>query len=97
MEVEGRPAEECRSSLTFSCEPCTLEVILENVVKVAVQDNGPGLELERMKQLLLTPADRRGEGQTFRVKGDPASSGEVRRAPVCLERARGRGHFYHRG
>jgi two-component system C4-dicarboxylate transport sensor histidine kinase DctB len=30
-------------------------------VKVEVQDNGPGVEVEKLRQNLLTPADRREE------------------------------------
>jgi signal transduction histidine kinase len=85
VEINGRPLEECRDSLSFHFEPYSMEVILQNIlsnamkfgdqiqirvsdvgrwVQVEVQDNGPGLEVEKLKNQLLTPMDRRGGEST---------------------------------
>ncbi|MCL4500737.1 MAG: ATP-binding protein [Deltaproteobacteria bacterium] len=78
--IDGGDSEECRRSLIFPFEPCTIEVILQNIignamkyaeriqirveeqnskVAVEVEDNGPGLDVERLRQNLLIPGDRR--------------------------------------
>ncbi|MFP3867619.1 MAG: sensor histidine kinase [Desulfobacteraceae bacterium] len=78
LEVNGQPLESCQDSLYFAFEPCTMEVILQNIlsnsmrfgdfiqvevsdrdrwVRVQVQDNGPGLEVEKLKRNLVGAAD----------------------------------------
>ena len=80
VEIDGRPLEECRSSLTFAFQSYPVEIILHNLlsnamkfgdhiqvevcdqkdeVKIAVADNGPGLEIDTLQDL-ITPATDRG-------------------------------------
>jgi signal transduction histidine kinase len=85
VEVDGRPLEECRSSLTFAFQSYPVEIILHNLlsnamkfgdhiqvrvsdqkdqVKIEVEDNGPGLEIDTLQDLIMPAGDRRNVEST---------------------------------
>jgi signal transduction histidine kinase len=85
VEINGRPWEECRDSLTFSFEPTSLEVMVQNLlsnamkygdhirldledkggsVHLTVQDNGPGLDVAKLRRDLAAPGELREADST---------------------------------
>jgi signal transduction histidine kinase len=85
VEIDGRPLEECRSSLTFPFQSYPVEIILHNLlsnamkfgnhiqvrvsdmkdrVKIEVEDNGPGLEIDTLQDLIIPSTDRRNVEST---------------------------------
>ena len=78
VEINGRPWEECRDSLTFSFDPDAMEVVVQNLLSNAmkygdhirigiedkgslvgftVRDNGPGLDVTKLRQDLTAPGE----------------------------------------
>jgi signal transduction histidine kinase len=85
VEINDHQLDAEQGPLTFSFEPYTMEVILQNIlsnamkygdhiqvqvapaggwVRMEVQDNGPGVDVDKLKQHLLTPGDKRGAEST---------------------------------
>jgi signal transduction histidine kinase len=85
VEVDGRPLEECRSSLTFAFQAYPVEIILHNLlsnamkfgdhiqvrvsdlkdrVRIEVEDNGPGLEIDTLRDLIMPATGRRNVEST---------------------------------